>query len=121
MAMNPRITDVLVVGAGPTGLMLALWLARMGVRVRIVDKTSGPGTTSRALVVHARTLEFFRQLGIAEETVARGIRFEAINLWTRGKKAGRVVLGDIGKDLTPLPYLLILSQDKTEEILIEAL
>ena len=55
--------QVLIVGAGPTGLVLALWLTRLGVRVRIIDKTSEPGTTSRALVVHARTLEFYRQLG----------------------------------------------------------
>jgi 2-polyprenyl-6-methoxyphenol hydroxylase-like FAD-dependent oxidoreductase len=113
--------DVLVVGAGPTGLMLALWLARLGVRVRIVDRTGGPGTTSRALVVHARTLEFYRQLGIAEEALEHGVRFEALTIWTRGEKAGRVVLGDIGKDLTPEPYLLINSQDQTERILIEAL
>ena len=57
-------TDVLIVGAGPTGLVLALWLTRLGVRVRIVDKTAEPGTTSRALAVQARTLEFYRQLGL---------------------------------------------------------
>src|SRR5208282_6174533 len=54
-----RDTDVLIVGAGPTGLVLALWLTHMGVRVRIVDKTAEPGTTSRALAVQARTLEFY--------------------------------------------------------------
>jgi 2-polyprenyl-6-methoxyphenol hydroxylase-like FAD-dependent oxidoreductase len=50
-------TDVLIVGAGPTGLVLGLWLTLLGVRVRIVDKTEQPGTTSRALAVQARTLE----------------------------------------------------------------
>ena len=64
-------TDVLIVGAGPTGLVLALWLTRLGVQVRIVDKTAEPGTTSRALVVQARTLEFYRQLGLADEVVRR--------------------------------------------------
>ena len=51
-------SDVLVVGAGPTGLVLALWLTKLGVKVRIVDKTAGPGTTSRAggSGAHARTL-----------------------------------------------------------------
>jgi 2-polyprenyl-6-methoxyphenol hydroxylase-like FAD-dependent oxidoreductase len=48
--------DVLIVGAGPTGLVLALWLTKLGVNVRIIDKTAEPGTTSRALAVHARTL-----------------------------------------------------------------
>ena len=55
-------SDVLIIGAGPTGLVLALWLRRQGVKVRIIDKTPGPGTTSRALAVQARTLELYRQL-----------------------------------------------------------
>ena len=63
-------TDVLIVGAGPTGLVLALWLTRLGVRVRIVDKTAEPGTTSRALAVQARTLELYRQVGLADAVVA---------------------------------------------------
>jgi len=62
-------TDVLIVGAGPTGLALALWLTRLGVRVRIVDKTREPGTTSRALVIHARTLELYSQIGLADAMV----------------------------------------------------
>src|SRR4051812_26233165 len=57
---------VLIAGAGPTGLVLALWLTRLGVRVRIIDKTSEPGTTSRALAVQARTLEFYHQVGFDE-------------------------------------------------------
>ena len=63
-------TDVLIVGAGPTGLVLALWLTRLGVRVRIIDKTAEPGTTSRALAVQARTLELYRQVGLADAVVA---------------------------------------------------
>ncbi len=57
---------VLIVGAGPTGLVLALWLTKLGVRVRIIDKTAEPGTTSRAVAVQARTLEFYRQVDLAE-------------------------------------------------------
>ena len=57
--------EVLVVGAGPTGLVLALWLTRLGVRVRIIDKTAEPGTTSRAVAVQARTLELYRQANVA--------------------------------------------------------
>ena len=56
--MNRR--DVLIIGAGPTGLVLALWLVQQGVTVRIIDKTAEPGTTSRALAVQARTLELYR-------------------------------------------------------------
>ena len=55
---------VLIVGAGPTGLVLALWLTRLGIAVRIIDKTAEPGTTSRALAVQARTLEFYHQVGL---------------------------------------------------------
>ena len=112
----PRQTEcaVLIAGAGPTGLALALWLARRGVDLRIVDKTAEPGTTSRALVVHARTLEFFQQLGIADEAVARGRKFSAIRLWSHGVQRGRIVLGDIGAGLSPFPYILILPQDETE-------
>ena len=75
-------TDVLIVGAGPTGMVLALWLARSGVRVRIVDKTAEAGTTSRALAVQARTLEFYTQLGIADAVVNAGRK-------TIARRAGR--------------------------------
>ena len=112
-------TDVLVVGAGPTGLVLALWLKRSGVDVRIVDKAPGPGTTSRALAVHARTLENYRQLGLADEVVARGFEMRAANLWVRGEHAARVPLGDIGKGMSPFPFVVIYPQDKHEELLIE--
>ncbi|HEX4097962.1 MAG TPA: FAD-dependent oxidoreductase, partial [Caulobacteraceae bacterium] len=61
-----KSVDVLIAGAGPTGLALALWLTRSGVKVRIVDKAPEAGTTSRAMAVQARTLEFYRQLGFAE-------------------------------------------------------
>ena len=64
---SPRSTpSVLIVGAGPTGLALALWLTGLGVRLRIIDRTAEPGTTSRALGVQARTLELYRQIGIAD-------------------------------------------------------
>src|ERR1700694_5343325 len=81
-------TDVLIAGAGPTGLVLALWLTRLGVRVRIVDKTAEPGTTSRALAVHARILELYDQMGLAAAVVEHGLKMEGANLWVAGKKAG---------------------------------
>jgi 2-polyprenyl-6-methoxyphenol hydroxylase-like FAD-dependent oxidoreductase len=114
-------TDVLVAGAGPTGLVLALWLQRLGVRVRIVDKSAEPGTTSRALVVHARTLELYHQIGIADDVVAQGLKFAAVNLWVSGRKKARVVLGDIGRGLSPYPFMLVFSQDQHERFLIERL
>src|ERR1700743_2749121 len=96
-------TEVLIIGAGPTGLVLALWLTRLGVRVRIVDKTAEPGTTSRALAVQARTLELYRQLDLAEAVVARGHRVLAGNFWIGGHRKARILFNDIGKGLTPYP------------------
>jgi 2-polyprenyl-6-methoxyphenol hydroxylase-like FAD-dependent oxidoreductase len=62
--------QLLIVGAGPTGLVLALRLAKAGTPFRLIDRNSGPGQASRAMAVQARTLEFYRQLGIADEVVA---------------------------------------------------
>ncbi len=123
MADGSTMTDpqVLVVGAGPTGLALALWLTRLGVRVRVIDKAAKPGTTSRALAVHARTLEFYRQVGLAEQVVKSGLQMAAVNLWTRGRKAGRVAIGEIGKGISPFPFVLIYPQDQHERLLIQRL
>ena len=68
-------SDVLIIGAGPTGLVLALWLTKLGVKVRIIDKTAEPGTTSRALAVQARTLELYRQLDLTEKRSNADTRF----------------------------------------------
>jgi len=111
-------TDVLIVGAGPTGLVLALWLTRMGVRVRIVDKTAEPGTTSRAVAVQARTLELYGQIGLADAVVERGRKAVAANLWVVGKIVGRGAFGDMGAGLSPFPYALIFPQDEHEHLLI---
>jgi 2-polyprenyl-6-methoxyphenol hydroxylase-like FAD-dependent oxidoreductase len=114
-------TDVLIVGAGPTGLVLALWLTRLGVRVRIVDKTAEPGTTSRALAVQARTLEFYSQVGLADAVVERGRKTMAANLWVAGKRVAHAVLGEMGSGLSPFPYALIFPQDEHERLLVERL
>src|SRR5947207_7985537 len=111
-------TQVLIVGAGPTGLNLALWLTRLGVHIRIIDKVAEPGTTSRALVVHARTLEFYRQLGLADEVVEKGIKFVAVNLWVKSQHVGHIELGALGQGLSPFPYMLIFAQDEHERFLI---
>jgi 2-polyprenyl-6-methoxyphenol hydroxylase-like FAD-dependent oxidoreductase len=95
--------QVLIVGAGPTGLVLALWLTKLGVSVRIVDQTDRPGTTSRALAVQARTLELYRKLGLADEVVARGHKVPAANLWVKGERKARVAFETIGEGLTPYP------------------
>jgi 2-polyprenyl-6-methoxyphenol hydroxylase-like FAD-dependent oxidoreductase len=114
-------SDVLIVGAGPTGLVLALWLTKLGVKVRIIDKTAEPGTTSRALAVQARTLELYRQLGLSEEVVKRGHKTPAVNLWVQGRRAARMPFENVGSGLTPYPFLLIFPQDEHERLLVERL
>src|SRR6478736_9298828 len=96
-------SEVLIVGVGPTGLVLALWLTKLGVKVRIVDKAAEPGTSSRALAVHARILEFYNQVGIARDIVDRGLKMQAANLWVAGQQKGRIVLGDMGQGIGPFP------------------
>jgi 2-polyprenyl-6-methoxyphenol hydroxylase-like FAD-dependent oxidoreductase len=118
---NVPDTDVLIVGAGPTGLVLALWLTRLGVRIRIIDQTAEPGTTSRALAVQARTLEFYRQVGLADAVVERGHKLLAGNIWVSGAHASRFVLGAMGEGISPYPYALIFPQDEHERLLIDRL
>src|SRR5262245_35301778 len=113
----PR-SDVLVFGAGPTGLVLALWLTKLGVRPRIIDKTAEPGTTSRALAVHARTLELYRQFDLADIVIAQGHKVPAVNLWVQGKLKTRVSFEEIASELTPYAFLQIFPQDEHERLLI---
>jgi 2-polyprenyl-6-methoxyphenol hydroxylase-like FAD-dependent oxidoreductase len=112
---------VLIVGAGPTGLALALWLTRQGVAVRIIDKSAGPGEASRAMAVQARTLELYRQLDLAGAVVAAGHKTPAINLWARGKRRAQLSFRDAGADLTPYSFLLFYPQDQHERLLVERL
>jgi len=118
---TPKASDVLIVGAGPTGLALALFLTRMGVRVRIIDKTAEPGTTSRALVLHARTLEFYDQLGLADGCVEGGTKFNAVNLWVNGRHAARAPFDDLGDPFSRFSFILVYPQDKQERMLVAAL
>ena len=113
--------EVLIVGAGPTGLVLALWLTRLGVQVRIVDQGTAPATTSRALAVQARTLEFYRQVGLADSVIARGREVSAANLWVSGRRVARAVFGAMGRGLSPYPYAFIFPQDEHERLLIHRL
>jgi 2-polyprenyl-6-methoxyphenol hydroxylase-like FAD-dependent oxidoreductase len=115
------MTEVLIAGAGPTGLVLALWLTRLGIQVRVVDKAREPGTTSRALVVQPRTLELYRQIGLAEALVDGGLEFGALNVWVKGRRRGRAEVGRMGRGLSPFPFLLIHPQDEHERVLIDRL
>ena len=114
-------TDVLIVGAGPTGLMLANQLGRRGVRTLIIDRHSGPAQQSRAMAVQARTLEIYAKLGIAERAVALGERGTGANMWAEGRWTARIPVSDMGSTLSPFPFVLMLGQDDNERIMGERL
>ena len=101
--------------------MLANQLGRQGVRASIIDRHAGPALQTRALGVQARTLEIYSHLGIAGRALELGKRATGADLWVRGRRTARVPLGDIGRDLSPYPFLPILGQDDNERLLGEAL
>lgn len=117
--MAAEETRVLVVGAGPSGLMLAKVLAGEGVPVVLIDGKSGPTDESRAVGVHIRTLELWDKWGLAESAIAAG------------EKMDRVVVANAGRDLatvrlgagvpTPYDFVLNLPQGRTERLLVDVL
>ncbi len=115
---EPFDTDVLIVGAGPTGLTLAASLAQKGIRYLLVDAQAEGANTSRAAVIHAKTLEVLRPLGITDSLLAKG---KAVSRFTI-RDRNRVLLPI---DFTNLPsefnFALMLSQAVTEQILIDKL
>ena len=115
------IPQILIAGAGPTGLMLALQLARRGIPFRIVDKASGPGEASRALIVHARTLEFYRQLGLADAVLGASHVVEKVRARKNGKSFVEIKLGDIGREVSPYPFVVAFPQDEHERFLVAEL
>ena len=114
-------TDVIIVGAGPTGLSLACQLTRYGIDFVVVEKNAGVTPYSKALGVHARTLEIYEQLDLAREAVGRGTIAGKIRLLEKGEIVGEVDLSNIGEGLSPYPYMLVLEQSQNERLLYEYL
>jgi 2-polyprenyl-6-methoxyphenol hydroxylase-like FAD-dependent oxidoreductase len=114
-------TDVIIVGAGPTGLSLACQLTRYGIDFVVVEKNAGVTPYSKALGVHARTLEIYEQLDLAREAVGRGTIAGKIRLLEKGEIVGEVDLSNIGEGLSPYPYMLVLEQSANERLLYEYL
>jgi 2-polyprenyl-6-methoxyphenol hydroxylase-like FAD-dependent oxidoreductase len=115
--MAEQRCDVLIAGAGPTGLMLANWLVKLGVSVIVADGKDGPTRESRALVVQARSMEIYDQLGLGETVSAAAHRATALAVGFGSEAFGRIPTGAIGEGFTPYPWIEVLEQSRNEEIL----
>lgn len=116
--MNEKIkTDVIIVGAGPTGLALACQLIRYDMDFVIIDAKKGITDLSKAIAVQARTLEIYEQMDLAERAIETGAIAHGVNIVTNGEIRGSLNLSDIGKDLSPFPFALLLEQSKNERLL----
>jgi 2-polyprenyl-6-methoxyphenol hydroxylase-like FAD-dependent oxidoreductase len=118
---EPGNTDVLIVGAGPTGLLAACLLAQGGIHVRIVDKSPSPAKESRAFAIQARTLEVLLSIGLAEAFLDRGTVVAGARLYLDGQPSAGFDFERVGHPDTPFPFVLVLPQFETEAILVDHL
>ena len=114
-------TDVVIVGAGPTGLSLASQFVRHGIDFVIVEKNESITPYSKAIGVHARTLEIFEQMGLAQTAVEQGTVAGKGRLFVGGEVRGELDFSNIGAGLSPFPFVLMLEQSKNERLLYEYL
>jgi 2-polyprenyl-6-methoxyphenol hydroxylase-like FAD-dependent oxidoreductase len=108
---------VVIIGAGPTGLMAACQLGRYGISCIIVDSKAGPTLQSRALLVTSRSLEIYDQMGVADQVVEQGTQISAFSIFTQGKEKVSLPIGIVGQGLTDFPYMHVFEQSKNEELL----
>ncbi|MEO8149401.1 MAG: FAD-dependent monooxygenase [Bacteroidia bacterium] len=112
---------VLIIGAGPTGLMMAAQLARFGVDFRIVERNAFPSEKTKAIAVQARTLEIYEQMNLIDEVLEGGLKFKTTHIIGNGVVKANIQIGDFGKDQSPYPFIQIFTQDKNERLLISYL
>src|SRR5215217_7391868 len=114
-------TQVLIVGAGPTGLSMAAQLLRYHIDFIIIEKNEATTSLSKAIVVQARTLEIFQELGLAEKAITKGQITTAMNLFYKGTQRAAVNLAGLGEGQSAFPFALSLEQRKTEKLLVDYL
>ncbi len=114
-------TDVLIIGAGPTGLSLACQLLRYGIDFVIIEKNEGVTPYSKAIGVHARTLEIYEQIDLAQRAIDQGTIAGKGRLLVDGEVRGEIDFSHIGEGLSRYPYVLMLEQSKNERLLYEYL
>jgi 2-polyprenyl-6-methoxyphenol hydroxylase-like FAD-dependent oxidoreductase len=110
-------TDVIIVGAGPTGLSLACQLIRYGIDFIIFDKNETTTPHSKAIGVQARTLEIYEQIGLSDNLIEQGAIAAKARMIVGGKVRGEVEFGEMGKGLSPYPFILMVEQGRHETIL----
>jgi 2-polyprenyl-6-methoxyphenol hydroxylase-like FAD-dependent oxidoreductase len=115
--MEAKRVDVIIAGAGPTGLMLACQLSRLGVDFLILDKKDGPTVESRALVVQARSMEIYEQMGLSKDVERDGQASSNVSFYKDGHRLLSVSLGNMGEKLSPFPYVMIYEQSNNERLL----
>ena len=118
MSMTTK-TDVIIIGAGPTGLALACQFIRQGVDFVIIDKNETTTPHSKAIGVQARTLEIYEQIGLADKLIGLGWKAERARMIVGGEVRGQINLADIGKGMSAYPFVLIVEQGKHEALLHE--
>lgn len=115
--MNTINTDVIIIGAGPTGLSLACQFIRYGIDFVVVEKNETVTPFSKAIGVQARTLEIYDQIGLAKPAIERGMITDRICLLEGGEVRGEMELADLGAGLSQFPFMLMLEQSRNEELL----
>ncbi|MCD8742481.1 FAD-dependent monooxygenase [Mucilaginibacter roseus] len=121
MITGHQHTSVLIVGAGPSGLMMAAQLLRYGIQPLIIDSKNGPTRHTKALAVQARTLEIYRQMGIADRAIKEGRQASGININQYGKTLASLSFKGVGEKQTPFPFVLFYPQSKNERLLLDEL
>jgi 2-polyprenyl-6-methoxyphenol hydroxylase-like FAD-dependent oxidoreductase len=119
--ISHKEADVIIIGAGPTGLMAAILLQKCGISFRILDKTAQRAHESRALILHARSLELLQKIGLVEEFISAGLIALGVQFFINGHKKAEINLNDIGTDDSPYAFILMLSQSEIERLLVTEL
>jgi 2-polyprenyl-6-methoxyphenol hydroxylase-like FAD-dependent oxidoreductase len=121
MTISEQHTQVLIVGAGPSGLMMAAQLLRYGIQPIIIDSKQGPTDESKALGVQARSLEIYRQMGLVDTIIKDGKKAKGVSFSRNGKKLAGFSIANVGEGQTPFPYIELYQQSKNEKLLLDFL
>jgi 2-polyprenyl-6-methoxyphenol hydroxylase-like FAD-dependent oxidoreductase len=121
MLLTAQHTNVLIVGAGPSGLMMAAQLLRYGVVPIIIDSKQGPTNHSKALAVQARSLEIYRQMGVIDPVLNGGKQAGGVSFNEEGKNVASLSLANTGEGQTLFPFIHLYQQSKNERLLLDFL